>query len=92
MFMRWFTPLCVLAVVALLAGCPPTTTVVTGGDPAAGQATFNTRCSGCHPNPAALAGTQNLITNNMGTVNLAMTGVILSDTEVANLQAFVATQ
>ena len=61
------------------------------GDVAAGQATFNARCAQCHT-AASLSNNANQITNNLGAINPVMFGITLTDEEVANLRAFVATQ
>ena len=78
--------LSVATLVALtVGGCPqPTPT----GDAAAGQALFNARCIGCHPNPADVSA--NAATNDLGTLSPAMSGILLSDQEVANVKAFLA--
>lgn len=94
---RWVGSSIVFAaiVAGILAGCqqpaPSTGGGGGGGDAVAGQATFNQRCASCHT-PGQIAGSANRITNNLATVNIAMIGITLSDTEVANLQAFLATQ
>ncbi len=78
----------------MLAGCPtsttPSNTGVTGSA-TAGQAEFSQTCAACHT-ASALVGFQNRITNNMGTISPAMAGITLTDQQVADLQAFIATQ
>jgi mono/diheme cytochrome c family protein len=74
-----------------LAGCPTPTPTPTG-DATAGAALFAARCIGCHNPASTVATARNAITNNMGTVNAAMDGVTLTDQEVADLQAYLATQ
>jgi len=59
------------------------------GDPAAGQALYSQRCAGCHPSPAAIAGAASLITNDMGTISPAMTGITLTAQQVADLKAYL---
>ncbi len=88
---RWIALLLVLFGVSLVgAVCaiqPPLT-----GDPVAGEAIFNAKCVGCHTTATSLAGHQNLIVTNMGTVNSAMAGITLTAQEVADLKAFIAQQ
>jgi mono/diheme cytochrome c family protein len=68
-----------------LAGCPqPAPT----GDTAAGEALFNARCIGCHPNPADVSATA--VVNDLGTINPAMTGVTLTDQEAADVKAYLS--
>ena len=88
---RMISPAVFLTLAGLIlcvCGCAPQPG---NGDATAGQATFNQRCSGCHAAPD-LAGSENIITNDMVTVNVAMAGITLTDTEVANLRAFIAQQ
>jgi len=59
------------------------------GDPAAGQALYSQRCAGCHPSPAAIAGAASRITNDMGTVDPDMTGITLTNQQVADLKAYL---
>ncbi len=76
----------------LTVGCPTTTTPnTTTGNAADGQAKFNSTCAGCHT-ASTLAGVRDMITNNMGTINAAMSGITLTNQQVADLQAFLATQ
>ncbi len=58
------------------------------GDPVAGLNLFNQRCIGCHPFAATL--NANLVVNDLGTVNAAMTGIVLTDQEVADVKAFLS--
>ncbi len=78
----------------VLAGCPtsgtPSNTGVTGSA-TAGQADFSQTCSACHA-ASSLVGFQGRITNNMGSINPAMSGITLTDQQVADLKAFIATQ
>ncbi len=61
------------------------------GAAAAGETLFNSRCIGCHvAGAASIVEDRARITNDMGTVNAAMTGVTLTDQEVADLQALAA--
>lgn len=57
----------------------------------AGQTKFNNTCANCH-SASALAPNADAITNNMGSVNSAMNGIMLTDEEVTDLMAFLATQ
>ncbi len=79
--------LIVLAAVNL-AGCPAPTT---GGDAIAGQADFLEMCVSCH-DPASVAAARGLVRENMGTINPAMNGITLTASEVADIQAYLATQ
>ncbi len=96
---RWVaTSVAIGAIIFMIgAGCPTNQTggggggTGTGGDVAAGQAKFNSTCAGCH-NAANLKGAVNLIQNNMGNVNPAMSGITLSNQDVLNLQAFISSQ
>ncbi len=91
----WIAPLATVSVVGLLvilaAGGCPTTPGGTTGDAAAGQTLFSQECSGCHT-AAALAPARSRITNDLGTINAAMNGITLTDQQVADLQAYLATQ
>ncbi len=78
------------AVLAFSAGCPQPTTTTTG-DAAAGQADFNSICSGCHT-AATIAPARGLIRTNMGSINPAMSAITLTTQHVADLQSFLATQ
>jgi mono/diheme cytochrome c family protein len=90
---RWVVMLSLLIALAGLClgavGCPVTPPVV--GDAAAGETKFNSTCSGCHT-AAAIAPDRNLIRANMGTLNSAMSGITLTNQEVADLKAYLATQ
>lgn len=57
----------------------------------AGQTKFNSICINCHI-AAFLAPNADRITNDMGTVNSRMSGITLTDQEVSDLQAYLATQ
>ncbi len=61
------------------------------GDAAAGALKFDQACAACHA-PIGVAPFADLITNDMGLVNPAMNGVLLTDLEVLDLRAFLATQ
>ncbi len=79
----------------LLVGssCPIRTT--TTGNAGNGKTLFDTRCVGCHNGgPAAVlhATSAGLVQNNMANVNAAMTGITLTDQEVADVKAFLETQ
>jgi mono/diheme cytochrome c family protein len=74
-----------------LAGCPTQTPAPTGGDPIAGQTVFEQLCVTCH-DPASIAAARDRITNNMGTINAQMDGITLTNEQVTDLQAYLATQ
>jgi mono/diheme cytochrome c family protein len=87
----------VLSVAALVAlsqgGCPtPTPKPTVTGDATAGGTLFDVRCIGCHNPASTIAAARNVITNNMGTLDAAMNGITLTDQEIADLKAFLATQ
>ncbi|MFO0837785.1 MAG: cytochrome c [Phycisphaerae bacterium] len=78
-----------------VGGCPTQTDTQTPsdltGNAAAGQAIFAQRCASCH-SARGLSGREGRITNNMGSVLSAMRGITLTDQEVVELQAFIASQ
>ncbi len=61
------------------------------GNATAGETDFNTMCAVCHT-AATLAGSADSIVTDMGTVNAAMSAITLTDQQVADLKAFLATQ
>ena len=61
-----------------------------GGSVSAGQALYAQSCTGCHPSPSALAPAASLITTNLGSLNPAMNSITLTDQQVADLQAYLA--
>lgn len=73
-------------------------TTNTTGDATAGQATYSNRCATCHSLGSFdsqgfagdLANHSNQIVNNLSSINGAMSGITLTDTEIADLQAFIA--
>jgi mono/diheme cytochrome c family protein len=82
----------------LLCGCAPGTTNLTGltGDATNGQAILNQRCASCHRTggaaaPLTAADADNVVTN-LGSISLAMAGITLTNQQVADLRAFLATQ
>jgi hypothetical protein len=83
---------CLIAVVALSLGngCPPTVPLT--GDALAGQTLYNQMCASCHPFPSLLKPSADNIVNNLGTINPAMAGITLTNQQIAQLQAFLATQ
>lgn len=86
--------LVVAALAAICAtGCSPKEKPVPADNTAAlaGQAKFNSICIRCH-RPSALASHAGRITNNMGTIASRMKDVTLTDEEIANLRAYLATQ
>lgn len=60
------------------------------GDPARGAVKYGQSCTTCHT-AVAVAPFGNLVTNDMGLVNPAMNGIVLTDLEVLDLRAFLAT-
>ncbi|HVP11435.1 MAG TPA: hypothetical protein VMV94_09650 [Phycisphaerae bacterium] len=83
------------AVVVLgLAACGTTTPTGLVGNATAGQTLYTSTRSAaqCHPSAAALKPFAGLITNNMGTINPAMSGITLTNQQIADLRAFLATQ
>jgi mono/diheme cytochrome c family protein len=62
------------------------------GNATAGQTLYTQSCVACHPSAATIAGFANLITTDMGTVSPAMTGLTLTAQQIADLQAYLATQ
>jgi mono/diheme cytochrome c family protein len=93
----WMIVLCVAAMfIGMgLAGCvPPSATPSPSdltGTAAAGQTTFDQKCAGCH-SASILHGRANKIVNNMVSISFGMAGLTLTDQEVADLQAYAATQ
>ncbi len=88
---RWSCCLGVAGVLfGTLGGCPKPPTGVTG-DPNAGQTEFAQLCSACHT-PATVSLARSRITNNMGSINAAMSGITLTDQQVVDLQAYLATK
>jgi len=75
-----------------------TTTTTGGGNIALGQQDYDDRCSFCHAagshDPDSefasdLAGKGNLLVNDLGTIDEAMSGIMLSDPQIANMAAFL---
>jgi mono/diheme cytochrome c family protein len=69
-----------------------------GGSFAAGQADYDTRCAGCHDAgthdssggfAGDIAGTGSLLVNDLGTLSGGMNGIILTNQEILDLQAFL---
>ena len=77
------------AALIMFTGC--TNPVTGGGDATAGQAKFTADCATCH-SAASLRGASSLVTNDLGTLTPAMSGITLTDQEVANVRAFLLTQ
>lgn len=75
--------------VITLSGC--TTPVTTGGDASAGQSKFAASCATCH-SAASLKGASSRVVNNLGSLTPAMTGITLTDQEVADIKAFLLAQ
>lgn len=82
-----------LAVPMLLTGgCPTTDTQLPSdivGDATAGQQEFSDRCANCHTK-SSVAGARNQISNNLGSLGFAMSGITLTDQEIADLRAYLA--
>ena len=63
----------------------------------AGRLKYDADCAGCHaagtydPQGFAgdIAGTGNLLVNDLGTINAGMNGIMLTDQEILDLQAFL---
>jgi mono/diheme cytochrome c family protein len=82
---------CLIAVFGLSLGngCPPTTPIT--GNVTNGQTLFNQECASCHT-AAFLKSVSNNIISNLGSLNAAMNGLTLTSQQIADLQAFLATQ
>lgn len=76
-----------------IVGCGTMGTISTVTDAAAmaGQTTFANDCANCHT-ASSLKSASGKITNNLGSLSSAMNGITLTDTEVSNLMAYLATQ
>lgn len=85
--------LCLLTLVAavglVLTGCGTQTGLI--GNATAGATDFTQLCVACHT-AAAIKPFSGLITNNMGSLNAAMNGINLTNQQIADLQAYLATQ
>lgn len=81
-----------LALAATVVGCvsqqSPTDLV---GDAAAGQTLFNDSCARCH-SATSLARSADRITNNLGDLGYSMRNITLTDQQVIELQAYLATR
>jgi hypothetical protein len=60
------------------------------GDAAVGATEFDLTCARCHA-AFEIKLFSNLIVNNMGSVNPAMKGILLTDQQIADIRAFLAT-
>ena len=87
-----------LAGLALAAGCLAVSLAGCGvlpggttGNALAGATLFNQSCATCHSG-ASLRGAASRVVNDLGTLAPAMTGIILSDQQVADVKAFLLTQ
>ena len=60
------------------------------GSASAGQTLFSQMCAGCH-SAASVAGDANHIITNMGSVDSAMNGIMLTAQQVTDLKAYLAT-
>ncbi|MCB9857420.1 MAG: cytochrome c [Phycisphaerales bacterium] len=85
----------VIALVAALSivGCGTMTNVVPTDNAAAlaGETTFANDCARCH-SASSLKGSAGQIINDLGSLDSAMNGITLTDEEVTNLKAYLATQ
>jgi hypothetical protein len=89
---KWFVSLSVVTLLVGLMAVGCQSTIPPGNTAAlAGQTKFNESCASCHL-AATLVGHESQIVNDLGTVNSAMNGIQLTDEEIANLIAFLATQ
>ncbi len=82
-------------VTLVLAGCPTSTgdtsTSELTGAAADGEATFAASCARCH-SASSLRNTGSLITTNLGNLSSSMRGITLTDQQVSDLRAYLATQ
>lgn len=86
---RLFLLVAIVLLVALsMGGCPIRPPANLAGDAAAGQTLFADKCQKCHL-AASLKGNESRIVNNLGA---AMDNIMLTDQEIADLDAFLATQ
>jgi mono/diheme cytochrome c family protein len=88
---KWVLSCCLVAVIGLSLGngCPPSTSIV--GNVANGQTLFSQQCFTCHT-VAFLKAQADDIISNLGSLNAAMSGLTLTTQQIADLQAFLATQ
>jgi mono/diheme cytochrome c family protein len=74
-----------------------TTTMGSGVDPAAGQADYVERCSGCHQAGSFdtsgafgdLAGKGDNLVEDLGTIDALMDGLFMTPQEIADMAAFL---
>ena len=78
-----------LAILVGLTACGTTTPGLVG-NAANGATEFAAACAGCHT-AAALKPVAGFIISNLGTLNPAMNGITLTDQQIADLQAYLAT-
>lgn len=82
-----------VAITGLLAGsgCPTESQSVNRG-----RTIVDERCTGCHRTPgfpaALTAADADLVVNNLESISPAMFGITLTDQDVADVKAFLATQ
>ncbi|HVP11434.1 MAG TPA: hypothetical protein VMV94_09645 [Phycisphaerae bacterium] len=81
----------ILLAVAACGICLFGTAPAVTGDPTVGAAIFDAVCSRCH-SVQFIKPFADLLTNNMGDLNPAMKGITLTDQDIADLRAFLATQ
>ena len=74
---------------AQIKSASTTVTVALAGNPVAGAALYTLQCLVCHPSAADLKPAASEITNDMGSINAAMSGITLTDQQVADLQAYL---
>jgi mono/diheme cytochrome c family protein len=71
-----------------IGGCPIRPSTVLTGDAVAGQTLFADKCASCHL-AASLKGNESRIVNNLGS---GMDNIVLTDQQIADLDAFLAGQ
>jgi hypothetical protein len=91
---RWTVSVSVVAALVGLTvwGCTGVSVPASGagGDSASGQTLYSQRCASCHPSASSLKSVSGLITNNLGSVSSRMNGITLTDQQVLDLQAYLA--
>jgi len=82
-----------MALTVGVAGCGAVSTPVPADNAAAqaGAAKFASACAGCH-SASSLRSGAGLIMNDLGSLSSRMSGITLTDAEVADLKAYLATQ
>ncbi len=87
----WSAVVLIVVAAGLVActGCPQPQGM---GSAANGETLFNAQCVGCHSAAAVKPGAGLISTTGLGLINAAMTGITLTNQQVLDLQAFLATQ